>query len=86
MRERYCGRSLACGEGGLVIFYIIPPDKLFFCIIKFRPIEVLSTTTAVRLVFVLDDFLAPWANGEAVSVLVDSDCVHSHGQTVCRGE
>lgn len=30
--------------------------------------------------------LAAWANGEAVPVLVDSDCVYSHGQTICRRE
>lgn len=46
----------------------------------------MSATATVRQVFVLDDFLAPWANGEAVPVFVDSDCVHSSGQAVCRGE
>lgn len=40
----------------------------------------------LRLVFVLDDFLAPRADREAVSVFIDPDGVYSHGQTVCRGE
>lgn len=51
-----------------------------------RPIKALYTATALRQVFVLDDFLAPRANGEAVLILVDSDCSYSSRQTVCRGE
>ena len=73
-------------EKSVIIFYTIPPDELFLGLVKFRPIKVLPAVTAVRLVFVLDDFLAPRANGEAVPVLVDSDCVYSHGQTICRRE
>ena len=46
----------------------------------------LPTTAAVRLVFVLDDFLAPRADREAVPVFIDPDGVYSHGQTVCGGE
>jgi hypothetical protein len=70
----------------IFIFYTIPPDELFFGIIKFRPIKVLPTTAAVRLVLILDDLLATRANGEAVPVFVDSDCVYGSGQMVCRGE
>ena len=69
-----------------ILFYTIPPDELFFGIIELRPIKALSTATALRRVFVLDDFLAPRANGEAVLILVDSDCSYSSRQTVCRGE
>ena len=82
-----CGGSLACGESGLIIiFYTIPSNELFLGLVEFRPIEVLSATAAVRLVFVLDDMLAAWAHWEAVAVMVDADCVHCSRQTVCRGE
>lgn len=84
---RGCGGNLACGEGGLVsLFNTIPSDEIFLGIIEFRPIEILPATAAVRLIFVLDDFLTPWANREAVPILVNSDCAHGSGQTVCRGE
>ena len=46
----------------------------------------LSTTTAVRLVFVFDDFLVPMANGETVPIRIDPDRSYSSRQTVCRGE
>ena len=38
-----------------------------------------SGTEPVRLVLILDDLLATRANGEAVPVFIDSDCVHGSG-------
>jgi hypothetical protein len=70
----------------LTFFYTIPPDELFLSTVELRPIEVLSTTAAVRLVLILDDLFATRANREAVPILIDLDSSHSSGQAVCRGE
>lgn len=77
---------MAFGEGGLIIFYTIPPDEIFLCIIESRSVNVLPTVTAVGLEIIFDDTLAPRTDSKAVSVFVDADCVQCHGQAVCRGE
>lgn len=70
----------------LVVLNATPTYENFLCILQFWPVEALPTVAAIRLILVFDDHLAPRANWETVPVSIDSNCVHSSGQSVCRGE